>query len=519
MSSPIATSVNAANQVHADGRVDLADQATIADSPYANPELAPVPVSKRNWSTYNYLALWNGMAHCIPSYTLAFGLIALGMSWLQAFLTITIANVLVLVPMLLNSHAGTKYGIPFPVFARAFYGLRGANLAALLRAFVACGWFGIQTWIGGTAIYTIIGRLAGHSWSTASAFGGYPWTLWLSFGLFWLAQMALIYFGIDALRRFENFAAPLVMLAFTALLIWILTEAHGIGPILHQSGTLGWGGKFWPVFWPSLMAMIAFWSTLSLNMPDFTRFSRGQKQQVWGQIFGLPFTMSFIAIVSVIVASGTVVVYHTEITDPVALTTKFSSTAVVTIGLIMVVLATMSVNVAANTVSPSYDFSNAAPKLISYRMGGLITGVLGIAIFPWKLYSNPHIYIFTWLGFYGGVLGSVAGVLIAGYWVHSRTRLDLAGLYQPGSRYWYAKGWNWRAVAATLAGGLLAVGGAYTAPGTAGPFPGDGLIPVFKGLYDYSWVVGFAIGFAVYLVLSLPITSRAPVVGTSSPAA
>ncbi len=508
MTSQFAPSANPANQVHEDGRVDLADQAGIADSPFANAELAPVPVGKRTWSTYNYLALWNGMAHCIPSYTLAFGLIALGMSWLQAFLTITIANVLVLIPMLLNSHAGTKYGIPFPVFARAFYGLRGANLAALLRAFVACGWFGIQTWIGGTAVYTIIGRLAGHGWTNASGFGGYPWTVWLSFALFWLVQMVLIYFGIDALRRFENYAAPLVMGAFTALLIWILIEAHGIGPILHQSGSLGWGGKFWPVFWPSLMAMIAFWSTLSLNMPDFTRFSHGQKQQVWGQIIGLPFTMSYIAIVSVIVASGTVVVYHTEITDPVALTTKFSSTAVVTIGLLMVVLATMSTNVAANTVSPSYDFSNAAPKLISFRMGGLITGIIGVVIFPWKLYSNPHIYIFTWLGFYGGVLGSVAGVLIAGYWVHSRTSLDLAGLYEPGSRYWYAKGWNWRAVVATLAGGLLAVGGAYTAPGTAGPFPAGGLIPAFKGLYDYSWVIGLAVGFAVYLVLSLPLPGR-----------
>jgi NCS1 family nucleobase:cation symporter-1 len=500
----------ASQQSHPNGQVDLADPSSIATSRFANDELAPVPVAKRTWSLYNYLALWNGMAHCIPSYTLAFGLIALGMSWLQAFLTITIANVLVLIPMLLNSHAGTKYGIPFPVFARAFYGVRGANMAALLRAFVACGWFGIQTWIGGEGIYTVIGRLAGHGWSTASGFAGYPATLWLSFGLFWLIQMVLIYFGIDTLRRFENVAAPLVMLAFTALLIWILVKAHGIGPILHQSGTLGWGGKFWPVFWPSLMAMIAFWSTLSLNMPDFTRFSRGQRQQLWGQVLGLPVTMSYIAIVSVIVASGTVVVYHTEITDPVQLTTKFSSTAVVVVGLIMVVLATMSTNVAANVVSPSYDFSNAAPRAISFRMGGLITGILGVVIFPWKLYSNPHVYIFTWLGFYGGVLGSVAGVLIAGYWVHSRTHLDLAGLYQPGSRYWFTAGWNWRAVVATLAGGLLAVGGAYTTPHTSGPFPADGVIPAFKGLYDYSWVVGLAVGFAVYLALSLPFAVRYP---------
>jgi NCS1 family nucleobase:cation symporter-1 len=507
MSTSIAANAVTTQQIHSDGRVELADPSAIADSQYANPELAPVPVARRTWTTYNYAALWMGMAHNIPSYLLASGLIALGMNWLQAFLTITIANLLVLIPMLLNSHAGTRYGIPFPVFARAFYGVRGANLAALLRAFVACGWFGIQTWIGGTAIYTIIGRLSGKGWTDASGFGGYPWTLWLSFGLFWLVQMALIWRGINALRRFENWAAPLVTVAFTALLVWMLIKAGGIGPVLHQPGKLGWGHKFWPVFWPSLMGMIAFWSTLSLNMPDFTRFSRGQRQQVAGQLLGLPTTMSYIAIVSILVSSATIVVYHVQIWDPVQLTTRFSSTTAVVIGLIMVILATMSVNVAANVVSPSYDFSNAAPRAVSFRTGGLITGVVGIAIQPWKLISDPHIYIFTWLGFYGGVLGSVAGVLIAGYWVRSRTQLDLAGLYLPGSRYWFMAGWNWRAVVATAAGAVLAVGGAASAPGQ-GPFPAKGLIPALQPLYSYSWVIGLAVGFTTYLVLSLPVFGR-----------
>jgi NCS1 family nucleobase:cation symporter-1 len=448
------------------------------------------------------MALWMGMAHNIPSYLLASGLVALGMSWLQAFGTITIANLLVLIPMLLNSHGGTKYGIPYPVLARALYGVRGANLAALLRAFVACGWFGIQTWIGGTAIFAIVGRLAGHGWTEASGFGGYPWTEWLSFAVFWLVQMALIWRGINALRRFENWAAPLVTVAFTALLIWMLIKAGGFGPILHQSGTLGWGARFWPVFWPSLMGMIAFWSTLSLNMPDFTRFSRGQRQQVLGQVLGLPTTMSYISIVSIIVTSATVVVYHVPIWDPIQLTQKFSSSVVVVIALICVILATMSVNVAANVVSPSYDFSNASPRRVSFRTGGLITGVLGVVIQPWRLLSNPHVYIYVWLGFYGGVLGTIAGVLIAGYWVRSRTRLALADLYQPGGRYWFGAGWNWRAVLATAVGGVLAIGGAWSAPG-AGPFPQHGLIPALKPLYSYSWVVGLGAGFAAYLILSL----------------
>jgi NCS1 family nucleobase:cation symporter-1 len=217
--------------------------------------------------------------------------------------------------------------------------------------------------------------------------------------------------------------------------------------------------------------------------------------------------MSYIAIVSILVSSATIVVYHVQIWDPVQLTTKFSSSTVVVIGLIMVILATMSVNVAANVVSPSYDFSNAAPKVVSFRTGGLITGVVGIAIQPWKLISDPHIYIFTWLGFYGGVLGSVAGVLVAGYWVRSRTQLDLAGLYLPGSRYWFTAGWNWRAVVATAAGAVLAVGGAASAPGQ-GPFPAKGLIPALQPLYSYSWVIGLAVGFTTYLVLSLAVFGR-----------
>jgi NCS1 family nucleobase:cation symporter-1 len=488
---------------HPSGQVELADPAEAAAGRYGNSELAPVPVAKRTWTTYNYLAIWMGMAHNIPSYLLASGLIALGMGWLQAFVTITIANLLVLIPMLLNSHAGTKYGIPYPVLARAFYGIRGANLPALLRAVVACGWFGIQTWIGGQAIYTIIGRLAGSGWAGAAVWGGQPWTMWLSFAVFWLVQMALIWRGINALRRFENWAAPLVTVAFAALLAYMLIKAGGIGPVLHNNGTLGWGPKFWPVFWPSLMAMIAFWATLSLNMPDFTRFSRGQRQQAWGQLLGLPTTMSFIAIVSIIVTSAAAVVYHQTIWDPVALTTKFSSSAAVIVGLVMVVLATMSANLAANVVSPSYDFSNAALRLVSFRTGGLITGVLGVAIQPWRLVSDPHVYIYTWLGFYGGLLGTVAGVLIAGYWARSRTRLDLAALYERGGRYWFALGWNWRAVVATVVGTVLAVGGAYTAPGTEGPFPSGGLIGALKPLYDYGWVVGLAAGFVVYLALSL----------------
>lgn len=500
-----------------DGRVELTDRSAIEDSPYTNPELAPVPIEKRHWTTYNYWALWVGMAHNIPSYLLASGLILLGMDWLQAFLTITLANLLVLIPMLLNSHAGTKYGIPFPVFARAFYGIRGANIPALLRAFIACGWFGIQTWIGGSGIYVIASKLLGDWWQDAALIGGKPWTLWASFALFWVIQMWIIWRGMETVRRFENWAAPFVLVVATALLIWVLVKAGGLGPILSQPSKLGWGSAFWPVFFPALMGMIAFWSTLSLNMPDFTRFGAGQRQQMLGQALGLPTTMSFFAILSILITSGTQVIYGKAIWDPIQLANQFDNALVVTLALVTVLVATVSVNVAANVVSPSYDFSNAWPKLISFRAGGLLTGVLGVLIMPWRLLENERVYIFAWLQTYGGLLGAVAGVLIAGYWVSSRTRLDLVDLYRREGRYWFTAGFSWRGIVATAVGMLLAVGGAYSTidPATGaktGPFPTDGLIPLLKPLYDYSWAIGLAAAFLTYLVLSRPAPRREPVV-------
>lgn len=489
---------------HPDGRVDLRDTTPLQASRFFNDELAPVPTGKRTWGTYNYFALWMGMAHNIPSYALASSLIALGMNWLQALITITLGNLIVLVPMLLNSHAGTKYGIPFPVYARAFYGIRGANLAALLRAFIACGWFGIQTWVGGEAIYILVGKLVGAGWRDAPSFGGQPWTLWLSFAVFWIVQMLIIWRGMDAVRRFENWTAPLVSVGFLILLSYVLIKAGGPGPILSEPAKLGWGAGFWKTFAPSLMAMIAFWSTLSLNMPDFTRFGGSQRKQVRGQLLGLPTTMTFIAVVAILTTSGGQLLYGEAIWDPAQLANRFSSPALVVVALIALVLATVSANLAANVVSPSYDFSNAFPKRITFALGGLITGILGILIQPWKLYSDPDIYIFTWLGFYGGILGAVAGVLVAGYWVVRRRRLELAELYLEKGRYWFSGGWSWQAVLATVIGAVLAVGGAYTAPGSSGPFPAHGLIPFLKPLYDYSWVAGLVGGAVIYLALALP---------------
>src|SRR5437868_11985643 len=400
------------------------------------------------------------MAHCIPTYMLASGLIGAGMSWSQALGTILLGNTIVLVPILLNSHAGTKHGIPFPVFARAAYGTFGSNVPALMRALVACGWFGIQAWIGGQALHVFFRSLwAGWPAAIPGSFGGHTPTEWISFLLFWGLNVVVIYRGMDLLRKVENWAAPFVLVMTTLLVWWAIGKANGLGPILAQKGKFGSWAEFWPVFVPSLTAMIGFWATLSLNMPDFTRFGHSQREQAIGQVIALPTTMTVFAAMGVIITSASAIIYGKAIWDPVELVGKFTQPMVVAVSMFTVVVATLSVNIAANVVSPANDFANAFPRVITFSRGGLLAGFIGIALQPWKLLADPSGYIFDWLLGYSGGLGSIAGVLIADYWLVRKRRLALEDLYLPDGIYAYRNGWNWNAVVATVAGCALAWGG------------------------------------------------------------
>ena len=507
--------------IHSDGRHELTPEtdASLDGSSLHNEDLAPVPLTKRTWTTYNYLALWVGMSINIPSWLLASGLIGLGMSWTQAIFTIFLGNLIVLVPMLLISHAGTKYGLPYPVIARASFGVMGANLPALIRAFVACAWFGIQTWIGGSALFAVVGALLGTDswWTTASKFAvligpAQPWTLWLSFAIFWALNIIIILWGMEAIKKFESWSAPFLIVVFLGLMVWMVVRAGGLGPVVDTPGKLGWGADFWKIFPISLMGMIAFWSTLSLNMPDFTRFGRSQRDQAYGQALGLPTTMTLFPLVGVLTTSATVVVFGDAIWDPVVLTGKLENPIILLLMLVTLALATLTTNVAANVVSPSYDFSNLWPRVISFRTGGIITGIIGILIMPWNLLADEHSYIFTWLGTYGGATGAIAGVLIADYWWLRRSKLKLADLYRRDGVYRYVSGWNWIAVVSLLVGIFFAIGGAYSTPNAdgspSGPFPADGLIPFLKSFYDYSWVVGLVVAGLLYGVLTLAVGKR-----------
>ncbi|WP_073952691.1 NCS1 family nucleobase:cation symporter-1 [Streptomyces kebangsaanensis] len=490
-------------------QVELTDPGSIEGSPLNNEDLAPVPLSRRTWTTYNYAALWMGIAHGIPTYYLASGLINLGMSWYQAVMTIALGNLIVLVPILLNSHAGTKYGIPYPVFSRAAFGTLGANIPAVLRALSACGWFGIQTWVGGQAIYTITGAFAGDAWTHASEIGGHPKTLWLSFAVFWLLQIALIVRGVESIRRFENWSAPLILVVAAFLLVWMVIKADGFGPLATEPSKLGWGADFWVLFAPSLMGMIAYFATMSVNIADFTRYAKGQREQIVGQSLGLPPTITVFSMIGALTTSATIAVFGHAIWDPVDLVSRFSNPFVVLFALLCVVVATVAVNVAANVVGPAFDFSNLFPRLISFRTGGIIAGVIGILMQPWRLLSSPELYIFTWLGITGAFLGGVAGILTADYWLLRKRELDLVGLYTRGGPYEYAKGFNWRPLAALVIVLFLSLGGAYSGD-AAGPFPTDGYIPFLKPLFDYNWAIAFLGGIALHFLFSKLFPHRAP---------
>jgi len=494
---------------HPDGRVELKEGVTLDDPALFNEDLAPTRVSSRTWTTYTYAALWISMAHCIPTYMLASGLVAPepkgpGMTPGQALVTILIGNAIVLLPILANSHPGTKYGIPFPVFARASYGVFGANVPAIMRALVACGWFGIQCWIGGQALQTFF-RSLWPAWPTllgpaarscadtpCTTFqwmvsGHYP-TEWITFGIFWGINILIVYRGMELLRKVENWAAPYV-LVMTALLVgWAVWKANGLGPLLSQPNHFATFGDFWKKFVPSVTAMIGFWATLSLNMPDFTRFGRSQKEQALGQIVALPATMTVFAAMGVFITSASTVIYGEAIWDPVDLVGHFTSRVIVAISMFTVAVATLSVNIAANVVSPANDFANLAPKRISFRTGGLITGIVGIAMMPWKLIADPSGYIFKWLLGYSGGLGSIAGVLICDYWFIRKKRLAVADLYRREGEYAYASmGTNWAAIVATGVGCALAWIGL--------------VIPSLRVLFDYAWFSGGLGSAAVYALL------------------
>ena len=459
-----------------------------------SPDLEPTTPAQRTWNRWSLAALWVGMSVCVPTYILAATLIASGMNWWQAMLTILLGNLIVLVPMVLCGHAGTRYGVPFPVFARAAFGIRGSHVPSLARALVACGWFGIQTFIGAKALSELIGLLW-PAWSQLGGgvtFIGLDLPLWLAFVAFWLLNVVFVVKGTDSIKWLENVAAPLLIAVGLALLFWAAGRAGGLGEVLARSSALAEGPVDLPlgtwllsVFLPGLTAMVGFWATLSLNIPDFTRYCRDQREQVYGQLLGLPTTMLLFSFIGVAVTSATVILYGEPLWDPVKLVIRMShetgSTALAVLAMLTLAIATLSTNIAANVVGPANSLAAAFPRALDFRRGGLVAAAFGVLLCPWLLLDAYT----SWLISYSGLLGAVSGVLLTDYWLVRRTELDLAGLYDERGPYAYRGGFNPDAALA------MAVGVAVVLLGK--------VIPGLKFLFDGAWFSGFLVSAAVYL--------------------
>ena len=471
----------------------------LSGSPFWNPDMAPTTREERTWAMKDIMVLWISMCACVPTYMLASSLISEGMNWWQAVLTIFLGNCIVLIPMVLNAHAGTKYGIPFPVYCRPSFGILGANVPALLRALVACGWFGIQAWIGGWAIFKLAAIYFPAMEAAPATWLGISAPQAGCFLFFWAINMFVIYKGVESIRFLLNIKAPLLIVLGLALLGWAYQAAGGFGPMFAAPSAFAQGqpkaGQFWSFFFPALTGMIGFWATLSLNIPDFTRYSKSQRDQVLGQALGLPATMGLFSFIGVAVTSATVVIYGERIWDPVVLIAKFTHPLVLAVALVSLCIATLATNIAANVVSPANDFAHLWPRRIDFRKGGYITGFIGILMQPWKLVADPSGYIFKWLVAYSSLLGSIGGVLICDYFFVRRCELSLPDLYAKDGKYWYSGGFNPKALAA-LVGGILPL-----VPGFLGTV-GVVEVPQFwTTIYHYAWFISFGVSFTLYAIL------------------
>lgn len=467
-----------------------------------NSDLAPTPQQDRSWSKWHLAALWIGMSVCIPTYVLAASMIEAGMTWWQAVGTVLLGNMIVLVPMILMGHAGTKYGIPFPVLARASFGTKGAHIPAIARSLVACGWFGIQTWIGGFAIYQVFGALGWIDIVTDTAvipYLGITLLQFICFLTFWVLNFAIVLRGIECIKWLESWAAPFLIAMGLALLIWAAIKVGGVSQMFPPSPEDS--PPFWPMFFPQLTAMVGFWATLSLNIPDFTRYCKSQRDQAMGQLIGLPTTMTLFSFIGIAVTSSTIVIFNEVISDPIALVGQLGSTATVVLALIALTIATLSTNIAANVVGPANGFSNINPRKISFRTGGIITCVIGIVIMPWRLYNDLGDYIFTWLIGYSALLGPIAGIMLCDYFFVRRARLNSNDLYKENGIY---SGFNIKAIFVLIIAVAPNLPGFYNAASHSNTFPA-----VFDQIYSYAWFIGIAIAIGLYALLHLGEKQRA----------
>ncbi|WP_192980348.1 NCS1 family nucleobase:cation symporter-1 [Pseudomonas sp. EggHat1] len=484
-----------------EGLYELNAGSDVLDSARYNHDIAPTKVHQRTWNKWHITALWVGMSICVPTYTLGGVLTAyFGLSVGEALLAILLANVVVLIPLTLNAFAGTKYGIPFPVLLRSSFGILGSNVPCLIRAVVACGWFGIQTLFGGLAIHLLLGSIF-EGWKALGGTGEV-----IGFMIFWVLNLWIVLRGAESIKWLETLSAPLLVLVGAGLLVWALPNVS-MSELLAQPANRPEGASVTGYFLAGLTAMVGFWATLSLNIPDFSRYAKSQKDQILGQIFGLPLTMFLFAALGVVMTAASEGLVGQTVADPVSLIGHIQSPGWVALAMALIIVATLSTNTAANIVSPTNDFQNIAPKLIDRTKAVILTGLIGLGLMGHELLKKLGLLVSelslesvysNWLLGYSSLLGPIAGIMVVDYFLIKKQQLDLAGLYRDD----VYPAWNWigfAAFAVPVALTLLSLGS-----------------NAFSWFYDYGWFTGSFLGGLIYFGLcslrsAQPVVAKAPV--------
>ncbi len=475
------------------GLYNLSDQtfSELQGSKYVNDDLRPTKKEERTWNAYNIGMLWVGMVICITGFSFAAAMIALGMGFIPALVNVLIGNLIVLIPMQLNSHAGTKYGIPFPIYSELSFGKKGAHIPSLIRTIVAAGWCSVQCWVGGAAFSAIIGCFV-PSWDVEGT-GRY-----VGFAIFLVVTLFLGIKGSEGIKWLEAIGSPILLVLCALLVVWIVVLGNSVDlsiadmfALKNNSAMLAENGGFALVFMSGITSNIAVWATLALNIPDFSRYAVSQKAQLKGQLIAMPISVMALAFIGAMMAEVTLVAYGEAQYDPTAVLLHLGNKPLTILVSIGIIIGTLTTNMAANVTAPANGFASLAPKKISYKMGVVLTIVLCIIYRPWYIYGSAGAWVFTFLGSLGTILGPVAAILVADYFVLKKTRVDMKGLYEETpSRYDYSNGWNWRAILSWILGVCIPMMDKVGIGGSFGKF-----------LAANSYLVGFFISFIVYFLL------------------
>lgn len=468
------------------------------DPSLTNDELKPTSISQRTFSWFEMSSLWIGLVVGVPSYYLAGSLVDLGMAWWQGVATVFTANLILLVPLILTGHPGTKYGISFPVLVRSSFGIRGAHIPTLLRALVGCGWYGIETWIGGEAIFLLLPKfIKQSSWSQTLPWLGTSPLEFACFIVFWCAQLTAVWKGIEGIKELEKYSAPILILLTCGFLFWAYVNAGGFGHMLSMSSRLT-SSQFWSLFFPSLTANISFWATVALNIPDFTRFAKSQRDQILGQS-GLPIFMGMFTCVGLAITSATQVIFGRVISSPIQLLEQIGGATTMILAIFGISLATITTNIAANVVAPANALVNLSPSKFTFRRGAILTALLGIAFQPWRLLKSSESFVYTWLVGYSALLGPIGGIVLVDYYLIRGAELSVKDLYSasPYGDYYYTGGYNLAAIAALIVGILPVIPGFLEKVGLI-----DKVSGCFGVVYNNAWFFSFFSAALVYWILA-----------------